>query len=49
VDGGVVPSYLGVNSSLTISTLAFKIRKNVVSLSNIPVEPVMIGTNIMLS
>jgi hypothetical protein len=43
-DGGVVPTSLGVNSSLTISALAFRIAENIVSSSNfLPVEPVTIG------
>ena len=38
-DGGVVPTSLGVNSSLTISALAFKIAKDiVVSQDYLPVE-----------
>jgi cholesterol oxidase len=45
-DGGVVPTSLGVNSSLTISALAFRIAENIVgSPSFLPVEPVMIGAN----
>lgn len=35
---------LGVNSSLTISALAFRIAEDMVSLSNLPVESVTIGT-----
>lgn len=38
-DGGVVPTSLGVNSSLTISALAFKIAENIVGSQNfLPVE-----------
>jgi choline dehydrogenase-like flavoprotein len=38
-DGGVVPTSLGVNSSLTISALAFKIAENIVGLQDfLPVE-----------
>jgi choline dehydrogenase-like flavoprotein len=43
-DGGVVPTSLGVNSSLTISALAFRIAENIVGSTNfLPVEPVPIG------
>jgi GMC oxidoreductase len=43
-DGGVVPTSLGVNSSLTISALAFRIAENIVGSANfLPVEPVSIG------
>jgi choline dehydrogenase-like flavoprotein len=45
-DGGVVPTSLGVNSSLTISALAFRIAENIVGSPNfLPVEPVTIGTD----
>jgi choline dehydrogenase-like flavoprotein len=45
-DGGVVPTSLGVNSSLTISALAFRIAQNIVGTPNfLPVEPVTIGTD----
>jgi choline dehydrogenase-like flavoprotein len=38
-DGGVVPTSLGVNSSLTISALAFKIAENIVGSQDfLPVE-----------
>ena len=46
VDGGVVPSSLGVNSSLTISALAFRIAENIVGTANLPVESVTIGSQI---
>ena len=43
-DGGVVPTSLGVNSSLTISALAFRIAENIVGSTNfLPVEPVPMG------
>ena len=42
-DGGVVPTSLGVNSSLTISALAFRIAENIVGSPNfLPVEPVIL-------
>ena len=44
-DGGVVPTSLGVNSSLTISALAFRIAENIVGSPNfLPVEPVTVST-----
>ena len=43
VDGGIVPTALGVNSSLTISALAFRIAENIVSLTNLPVEEATVG------
>jgi hypothetical protein len=43
-DGGVVPTSLGVNSSLTISALAFMIAENIVGSPNfLPVESVTVG------
>lgn len=47
VDGGIVPTALGVNSSLTISALAFKIAENIVGSSNLPVEQAIVGTKII--
>ena len=40
LDIAIVPTSLGVNSSLTISALAFRIAGNIVSSANLPVEPV---------
>ena len=44
VDGGIVPTALGVNSSLTISALAFRIAENLVGPTNLPVEEVSLST-----
>lgn len=43
VDGGIVPSALGVNSSLTISALAFRIAQSLVGNQYLPVEQVVIN------
>jgi choline dehydrogenase-like flavoprotein len=44
-DGGIVPTSLGVNSSLTISALAFRIAKHIVSLQDfLPVEEIPLST-----
>ena len=46
VDGAIVPTSIGVNSSLTISALAFKIAENIVPSSvYLLVEPVTVGSD----
>jgi choline dehydrogenase-like flavoprotein len=47
VDGAIVPTAIGVNSSLTISALAFRIAESIVGFSNLPVERVTVGTKTM--
>ena len=46
IDGGIVPTSLGVNSSLTISALAFRIadQNQEIGFANLPVEEVPISS-----
>ena len=45
VDGGIVPTSIGVNSSLTISALAFRIAEKIVTSPNyLPIESAIVGT-----
>ena len=44
VDGGIVPTSLGVNSSLTIAALAFRIAEQIVGSSNLPVDEVTVNS-----
>jgi choline dehydrogenase-like flavoprotein len=44
IDGGIVPRSLGVNSSLTIAALAFRIAEQIVGFSNLPVEEAMVNS-----
>ncbi|HXV88879.1 MAG TPA: GMC oxidoreductase [Nitrososphaeraceae archaeon] len=44
IDGGIVPTSLGVNSSLTIAALSFRIAEHIVGSSNLPVEEATINS-----
>ena len=44
VDGGIVPTSLGVNSSLTIAALAFRIAEQIAGSANLPVEEATVNS-----
>jgi len=44
IDGGIVPTSLGVNSSLTIAALSFRIAEHIVGSSNLPVEEATVNS-----
>jgi choline dehydrogenase-like flavoprotein len=46
VDGGIMPSSIRVNSSLTISALPFRIAEHIVGHSNLSIKKITIGTKI---
>jgi hypothetical protein len=46
-DGGIVPTSVGINSTLTIAALVFRIAEKIVGITNLPVESVAVGPKIM--
>ena len=46
-DGGIVPTSVGINSTLTIAALVFRIAEKIVGSANLPIESVAIGSKIV--
>jgi choline dehydrogenase-like flavoprotein len=46
-DGGIVPTSVGINSTLTIAALVFRIAEKIVGSTNLPIESVAVGSKIV--
>ncbi len=46
-DGGIVPTSVGINSTLTIAAIVFRIAEKIVGSANLPIESVAVGPKIM--
>jgi choline dehydrogenase-like flavoprotein len=46
-DGGIVPTSVGINSTLTIAALVFRIAEKIVGSANLPIESVAVGSKVV--